>query len=136
MSSQPVPVFIILPNTRDRHTKKNTTPQKKPQKDKIPETLFKKQVVTETRRLSLTNFVKKLADVLSATFWQGAKDHIEYKNRTFVYYYCLSIIFKKFNQAELELLFSTYLLLFYNKLDKKRKKELKGVFKLAQHQVE
>lgn len=57
-----------------------------------------------------------------------------------VYYYCLSVILRRFNQAELKLLFLTlfliYLLSFYGKLDKERKRGLKGVFELAYHQIE
>lgn len=136
MPSQFVLVFIILSNTRDPHIERNTTLQKKPQNEKILETPSIKQAIAKVRRLSLTNLINKLVDVPSATFLQGTRDHVEYKDRTLAYYYHLSIILRGFNQAKLELLFSTNLLLFYGKLDKEGKKGLKDVFKLAYHQVE
>lgn len=67
---------------------------------------------------------------------QGAKNYVEYKDRVFIYYYRLSIIFKEFNQAKLKLLFLINLLLFYDKLDKKIKKWLKNVFELVYYQIE
>lgn len=136
MPSQPVPIFITLPSTRDTSTKRNTIPQKKSWKEKIPETSSTKQAVAEARRFSLIDLVNKLADVPGATFLQGARDHIEYEDRGLAYHYRLSIIFRKFNQAELELLFSTNLSLFYGKLSKDEKRGLKGVFELAYHQIE
>lgn len=122
MPSQPIPVFITSTSTRDSRTKKNTTLQRKSRKEKIPGTLSIKQAVTEARRSSLTNIIDKLADILGATFLQEARDYIKYKDRAFIYHYHLFIIFKEFNQAELELLFLTSLPLCYNKLDKKEKK--------------
>ncbi len=136
MPSQPVPVFITSPSTRDPRTERNTTPQKKPRKKKIPRTSSTKQAVTEAERLSLTNLVDKLADIPGATFLQGARDHVEYKDRALAYHYCLSIIFREFNQVELELLLLISLPLFYGKLDKEEKRGLKGVFESAYHQIE
>ncbi len=125
-----------MPSTRDLGTKRNTTPQKKPQKEKIPGTPSTKQFVAEIRRLSLTNLVTKLADVPGATFLQEARNHVEYEDRALAYHYRLSIILRRFNQAALELLFSTSLPSFYGKLDKEGKRGLKGVFESVYHQVE
>lgn len=52
------------------------------------------------RRFSLTNLVDKLANVLDSTILQKTRDYIEYNDKVFIYHYYLSIIFKKFNQAE------------------------------------
>lgn len=96
MLSQLVPVFITSLNTRNPHIERNITPQRKPQKDKILETPSAKQVVAKARHFSFTNFVDKLVNVLDATFLQGIKDHVEYKDRTFAYHYHLSVIFRRF----------------------------------------
>lgn len=97
MPSQPVSVFITSFSTRDSSIERNTTLQKKSQKDKISGTRFTKQIIAEIRRPSLTDLVDKLADVLGANFLQRTRDYIKYKNRTLIYHYRLSVIFRGFH---------------------------------------
>lgn len=72
---------------------------------------------------------------MGSTFLQGAKDQAEYKNRALGYYYRLSLIFCSFNQAKLDILFSTSLLSFYGRCDKNGKMALRDAFESAYHQV-
>lgn len=72
---------------------------------------------------------------MGATFLQGVNNYTNYKDCALAYHYCLSIIFRDFNQAELDVLLSTSLLLFYGKCNKNGKKVLKDVFQSTYYQV-
>lgn len=72
---------------------------------------------------------------MGSTFFQAAKDQVDYEDRALVYYYCLSLIFRDFNQAELDFLFSISLSYFYGKGTKDGKKTWRDVFESAYNQV-
>lgn len=60
---------------------------------------------------------------------------MDYKDRVLAYHYRFSLILCDFNQAELDILFSTSLPFFYNRCNKDGKKALKDAFESTYHQV-
>lgn len=73
---------------------------------------------------------------MDSTFLQCIKNQANYKDHTLAYHYCLFLIFCGFNQAELDVLFSTNLSSFYGRGDKDDKKALRDAFESTYHQVE
>ena len=141
MPAQPSPVIIMStfvsqnsPGDNDAIT--TPTKEKKSRKAKILGTPSTKKAFAEAKRPNVNNLVDDLADVVGSTFFQGAKDQADYKDCALVYHYYLSFILRGFNQAELDVLFSTSLPFFYGRCDKDGKKALRDAFKSAYHQVE
>ena len=93
----------------DNHATTTPTKEKKSQKVKISGTPFTKETFAEAKRPNINDFVDDLANVVGLGFFQGARDQAEYKDCTLTYHYCLSLILRGFNQAELDVLFSTSL---------------------------
>lgn len=112
------------------------TKKKKSQKVNIPGIPSTKEAFAEAKRPNVNNLVDDLADVVDSTFFQGARDQADYEDRALAYHYRLSLILCSFNQAELDVLFSTSLPSFYGKCDKDGKKALRDAFESAYHQVE
>lgn len=141
MPAQPPPVIIkstsVSQNSpRDNGTTTTPTKEKKSRKAKIPGTPSTKKAFAEVKRPNINDLVDDLADVVGSTFLQGARDQAKYKNCALAYHYCLSFILCGFNQAELDILFSTSLPSFYGRCDKDGKKALRDAFESAYHQVE
>ena len=111
------------------------TKLKKSQKPKIPGTLSIKKAVAKAKHSAINDFVDDLANVVGFIFCQNVKDQVEYKDRALVYHYRLFFILYKFNQAELDVLFSINLPSFYSRCDKNGKKALKNAFESAYHHV-
>lgn len=124
--------------TRDKPTdiKKIPPKEKKYQKQKIPGTFFTKYVVTKAKSSYLNELIGKLVDDEGTTLLQNVRDYAHYEDYTLAYHYCLSLIFRNFNQAELEVLFLISLLFFYKNLDKEGIKDLNDVFEFTYYQFE
>ena len=134
------PPLIIIKSTSvsqnspgDNGATTTPTKEKKSRKAKIPSIPSTKEAFAEAKRPNINDLINVLADVLGSTFLQGAKDQAEYKDRALAYHYGLFLIFRGFNQAELDVLFSTSLPSFYGKCNKDGKKALRDAFESMYH---
>lgn len=109
--------------------------KKKIWKSKISGTLSTKEAFAKAKRLSINDFVDDLINVVGSIYLQSAKNQADYKDHILVYYYRLFLIFCDFNQAELNILFSTSLLSFYSKCIKDCKKAFKDIFESTYNQI-
>ena len=109
--------------------------EKKSRKPKIPNTLSTKKAVAKAKRSTVHDLVDDFADVVGSIFLQNTRDQTEYKDCALAYHYCLFFILCGFNQAELDILFSTSLPFLYDKCNKDGKKALRDAFKSAYHYV-
>ncbi len=136
MPVQPPP--LIITSSPEAIWGATTTPtkEKKSRKPKIPGIPSTKEAVAEAKRLTVNDLVDDIADVVGSMFLQSARDQAEYEDCALAYYYCLSLILRGFNQAELDVLFSTSLPSFYGRCNKDGKKALKDAFESAYHHVE
>ncbi len=136
MPAQPPP--LIITSSPGAICDVTTTPikEKKCRKPKIPSTPSIKEAVAEAKRLAVNDLVDDLADIVGSIFLQSARDQAKYEDCALAYHYCLSLILRGFNQAELDVLFSTSLPSFYGRCDKDGKKALRNAFESAYHHVE
>ncbi len=136
MPAQPPP--FIITSSPGAICGATTTPikEKKSRKPKISNTPSTKEAVAEAKRPAVNDLVADLTDVVGSIFLQSARDQAEYKDRAFAYHYRLSLILRGFNQAELDVLFSTSLPSFYDRCDKDGKKALRDAFESAYHHIE
>lgn len=102
---------------------------------KIPSVFLIKKVVAEAKCLVVNSFINDLANIVGLTFFQDAKNQINYKDSALAYYYYLLLIFYSFNQIKLDIFFSINLLSFYNQCNKYGKNALKDAFKSVYHYV-
>lgn len=138
--TQPLPLIITSMSVSQNSSGVNfaiitLTKGKKSWKPKFLGISSTKKDVVKAKRPAVNDFVDNLADIVSFIFLQNAKDQMKYKNYILAYHYRLLLIFYNFNQAELDVLFSTNLSFSYGKCNKDSKKALRDIFKSVYHYV-
>ncbi len=118
MPAQPPPLIITSSPWAICDTTTTPTKEKKSRKPKIPGIPSTKEAVAEAKRLAINDLVNDLTDVVDSMFLQSARDQAEYEDCALAYHYRLSLILCSFNQAELDVLFSTSLLFFMANMTK------------------
>lgn len=111
------------------------TKEKKSQKPKIASTSFTKKAVVKAKRPIVNNLIDDLANIVYSIFFQNAKNQAEYEDCAFAYYYSFYLIFRSFNKAEFDVLFSTSLPSFCRGWNEDRKNALRDAFKSAYYYV-
>ncbi|MCJ1348903.1 hypothetical protein MMC31_007136 [Peltigera leucophlebia] len=86
--------------------------------------------------LLVSQLVTKLDDQIGAQCFMDAKDKVNYQQRANFYHACLLLMLQGLNGAELEVIYSTSLPMFFARLDKNEKRRLKKSFDNSYNDLE